>query len=100
MKTVLGRLLSIKRQTRDTVTFRFPLPGNARLNAKPGQFLTFDWFGPVLMFCPSNVATERVHNIAVSFRDLLAMHLANQNVNVSSSAIMITGGPPDDIFTA
>jgi hypothetical protein len=25
---------------------------------------------------------------------------AIQNVNVSSSAIMITGGPPDDIFAA
>lgn len=37
------KLLSIQRQTRDTVTLRFPLPGNARLNAKPGQFLTFDW---------------------------------------------------------
>jgi DMSO/TMAO reductase YedYZ heme-binding membrane subunit len=37
------KLLSIKRQTKDTVTLRFPLPGNARLNAKSGQFLTFDW---------------------------------------------------------
>jgi len=41
--TTTLKLLNIERQTRDTVTMRFLLPGNVRLNAKPGQFLTFDW---------------------------------------------------------
>ena len=37
------KLSSIQRQTSDTVTLRFPLPGGKPLGAKPGQFLTFDW---------------------------------------------------------
>ncbi|HEY1203154.1 MAG: ferric reductase-like transmembrane domain-containing protein [Bryobacteraceae bacterium] len=37
------RLSSIKRQTGDTVTLRFPLSGSKPLGARPGQFLTFDW---------------------------------------------------------
>ncbi len=42
-KTTALKLLSIKRQTKDTVTLRFPLSGSQRLGARPGQFLTFDW---------------------------------------------------------
>ena len=57
--------------------------------------------GPVLMLWPCNAAIGSVHNIATSMRTLFAMqHLGSQNVNVSSSAIMMTGGPPDDIFAA
>jgi ferredoxin-NADP reductase/DMSO/TMAO reductase YedYZ heme-binding membrane subunit len=41
--TTTLRLLSIKRETKDTVTLRFPLSRSQRLSAKPGQFLTFDW---------------------------------------------------------
>jgi ferredoxin-NADP reductase len=41
-KTTLS-LLSIKRETKNAVTLRFPVPGNVKLNAKAGQFLTFDW---------------------------------------------------------
>jgi len=37
------RLASIRRETRDAVTLRFPLPSGEPLGAKPGQFLTFDW---------------------------------------------------------
>jgi DMSO/TMAO reductase YedYZ heme-binding membrane subunit/ferredoxin-NADP reductase len=37
------RLSSIKRQTGDTVTLRFPLSAAKPLGAKPGQFLTFEW---------------------------------------------------------
>lgn len=33
----------IERQTPDTVTLRFPLPGGKLSGARPGQFLTFDW---------------------------------------------------------
>ena len=36
-------LESIRRETRDAVTLRFPLPAGRPLGAKPGQFLTFDW---------------------------------------------------------
>ena len=36
-------LAGIQRQTPDTVTLRFPLPGGKPLGARPGQFLTFDW---------------------------------------------------------
>jgi hypothetical protein len=42
-KTTGLRLLSIKRQTKDTVSLRFLLSGSQRLSARPGQFLTFDW---------------------------------------------------------
>lgn len=35
-------LLEIRRETGDTTTLRFLLPENT-LNARPGQFLTFDW---------------------------------------------------------
>jgi hypothetical protein len=56
--------------------------------------------GPVLMIWPCNSAIRRVH-IATSMRDLFPIRaIASQNVNVSSSAIMMTGGPPDDILTA
>ena len=41
-KTTLS-MLSIKKETRNAVTLRFPVPGNVKLKAKPGQFLTFDW---------------------------------------------------------
>jgi len=37
------KLASIKRETRDTVTLRFPVSESVPLRAKPGQFLTFDW---------------------------------------------------------
>jgi DMSO/TMAO reductase YedYZ heme-binding membrane subunit/ferredoxin-NADP reductase len=37
------KLTSIRRQTGDTVTLRFPLSAAKPLGAKPGQFLTFDW---------------------------------------------------------
>jgi len=37
------RLADIRRETRDAVTLRFPLPSGKPLGAKPGQFLTFDW---------------------------------------------------------
>ena len=36
-------LTRIRRETRDTVTLRFAPPRGRPLNAKPGQFLTFDW---------------------------------------------------------
>ena len=36
-------LESIRRETRDAVTLRFPLLAGRPLGAKPGQFLTFDW---------------------------------------------------------
>lgn len=42
-KTTGLRLLSIKRQTKDTVSLRFLMSGSQRLGARPGQFLTFDW---------------------------------------------------------
>ena len=42
-KTPGLRLLSIKRQTKDTVSLRFLMSGTQRLDARPGQFLTFDW---------------------------------------------------------
>ena len=53
--------------------------------------------GPVLMLWPYSAAIGSAQ-IAIVTRDLDAMQ--TQNVNVSSSAIMMTGGPPDDIFTA
>jgi hypothetical protein len=34
------------------------------------------------------------------FATLSMQRFDSQNVNVSSSAIMMTGGPPDEIFTA
>jgi len=36
-------LMEIRRETGDTATLRFLLPENTRLNARPGQFLTFHW---------------------------------------------------------
>jgi ferredoxin-NADP reductase/DMSO/TMAO reductase YedYZ heme-binding membrane subunit len=36
-------LVEIRRETGDTATLRFLLPENTRLNARPGQFLTFHW---------------------------------------------------------
>jgi ferredoxin-NADP reductase/DMSO/TMAO reductase YedYZ heme-binding membrane subunit len=41
--TMRLKLSSIKRQTQDTVTLRFPLSAARPLGAKPGQFLTFEW---------------------------------------------------------
>jgi sulfoxide reductase heme-binding subunit YedZ len=41
--TTTLKLSGIRRETKDTVTLRFLLPGNRRLDARPGQFLTFDW---------------------------------------------------------
>ena len=37
------KLVSIKRQTWNSVTLRFSMQGNKPLTAKPGQFFTFDW---------------------------------------------------------
>src|SRR5579863_7597410 len=66
---------------------------------KAGAYLPTS--GPVLMLWPCNAAIVSAHNIATSMRTLFAMqHLDSQNVNVSSLAIMMTGGPPDDIFAA
>ena len=53
-RTVVGRargrkdaiklhLSGVRRETADTVTLRFDLPARKRLEARPGQFLTFDW---------------------------------------------------------
>jgi ferredoxin-NADP reductase len=36
-------LASLKQETRDVLTLRFPLPAGKTLDAKPGQFLTFNW---------------------------------------------------------
>jgi len=51
------------------------------------------------------VAPEKISVIGSILNRLGAANLAkqrfdSQNVNVSSSAIMMTGGPPDEIFTA
>ena len=37
------KLMSVHRQTDDTVSLRFQLPRGEVLGAAPGQFLTFDW---------------------------------------------------------
>jgi hypothetical protein len=52
------------------------------------------------MFWPCNSAIGSVHIATLMRALLLYKRLATQNANVSSSAIMMTGGPPDDIFTA
>jgi hypothetical protein len=67
------------------------------LRGKSGYLLAHVWSGLV--------------DLAVQRRDQKSPHRqfderslchadTTQNVNVSSSAIMMTGGPPDDIFTA
>ena len=42
-KPISLKLGSVRRETKDTVTLRFPLPSKQPLAAKPGQFLTFNW---------------------------------------------------------
>lgn len=37
------KLANVKRETWNSVTLRFSMPGNKPLMAKPGQFFTFDW---------------------------------------------------------
>jgi sulfoxide reductase heme-binding subunit YedZ len=41
--SALLKLASVKGETWDTVTLRFPLSSGKTLGARPGQFLTFDW---------------------------------------------------------
>ena len=41
--TVRLTLSGFQRQTPDTVTLRFPLPGGKLSGVRPGQYLTFDW---------------------------------------------------------
>jgi sulfoxide reductase heme-binding subunit YedZ len=42
-KPVRLRLSGVRPETDDSVTLRFALLGRKRMEAKPGQFLTFDW---------------------------------------------------------
>jgi ferredoxin-NADP reductase len=42
-KNFAVRLTKIHRETSDTVTLTFVLPGGKPLGSRPGQFLTFDW---------------------------------------------------------
>ena len=51
--------------------------------------------GPVLIFCPWSAAIGSTHA-----RKAFFPYACDQNVNASSSAIMITGGPPVEIFVA